>query len=95
MNRDTVLADLRARGSVGFCFFDDPRGKTNTVVVSYGREGFQTWIQDERAQPIEGSLRVFAAEQEALADFAHRVQLWNRVSGVLSPGPSGAGAAAV
>lgn len=95
MNRETVLADLRARGSVGFCFFDDPRGRTNTVVVSYGREGFQTWIQDERAQPIEGSLRVFAEERDALADFAHRVQLWNRVSGVRAPGPSGESPAAV
>lgn len=82
MNRDTVIADLRARGYTGYCFFDDPRGKTNVIVVSYGRSGYQTWIQDERAQPIDGSLRTFSEEHAALADFAHRVELWNRISGV-------------
>jgi hypothetical protein len=35
MNRDTVIADLRARAYTGYCFFDDPRGKTNVIVVSY------------------------------------------------------------
>lgn len=82
MNRDTVLADLRARGFSGYCLGDDPRGKTNVVVLSHGRSGYQTWIQDERAQPIEGSLRVFGEEHEALRDFAHRVEIWNRISGV-------------
>ena len=87
MNRDTVLADLRARGYAGYCFFEDPRGKQNVIVVSFGRDGLQTWIQDERAQPIRGSLRTFREENEALTDFAHRVALWNRVSGVRSPTP--------
>lgn len=84
MNRDTVLADLRARGYAGFCFLDDSRGKSNVIVLSFGRNGFQTWIQDERAQPISGSLRTFAEEPTALADFVHRVEIWNRVSGVRS-----------
>lgn len=82
MNRDTVIADLRARGFSGYCFFDDPRGKINAIAVAYGRNGYQTWIQDERAQPIDGSLRTFGDEPAALADFAHRVELWNRISGV-------------
>lgn len=85
MNRDTVIADLRARGYTGHCFFDDPRGKANVVAVSFGRDGYQTWIQDERAQLIGGSLRTFADEQAALADFAHRVEIWNRISGVRRP----------
>lgn len=84
MNRDIVLADLRARGYTGFCFFDDPRGKSNVVALSFGRNGFQTWIQDERAQPLSVSLRTFAEEHEALADFTHRVEIWNRISGVRS-----------
>jgi len=82
MNRDTVLADLRARGHAGYSLFEDPRGKPNVIVLTFGRNGFQTWIQDERAQPIAGSLRAFHAESEALADFTHRVEIWNRVSGV-------------
>lgn len=82
MNRDTVLADLRARGHAGYSLFEDPRGTPNVIVLTFGRNGFQTWIQDERAQPIAGSLRAFDAESEALADFTHRVEIWNRVSGV-------------
>ncbi|PKI92275.1 hypothetical protein CW368_05480 [Actinomycetales bacterium SN12] len=86
MNRDSVLADLRARGHSGYCLFDDPRGKANVVVLAFGRNGCETWTQDERAQTIRGSLRTFADEGKALADFAHRVEVWNRVSGVRSPG---------
>lgn len=84
MNRDTVIADLAARGHAGYSLFEDPRGKPNVVVLTFARDGFQTWIQDERAQPITGSLRTFAQEPEALADFAHRVEIWNRISGVRS-----------
>lgn len=85
MNRDAVIADLHARGYTGFAFFEDPRGKSNVVAVSFGRAGFQTWIQDERAQPIDGSVRTFADEPAALADFVHRVEIWNRLSGVRTP----------
>ncbi|OAN42095.1 hypothetical protein [Microbacterium sp. H83] len=85
MNRDTLLADLRARGLSGFCFFEDPRGKAHVVVISFGRDGFQTWLQDERAQPIVSSLRTFAEERDALSDLAHRVEVWNRIDGVRSP----------
>lgn len=85
MNRDTVIADLRARGYTGYRFFEDPRGAANVVALSFGRDGYQTWIQDERAQLLGGSLRTFADEQDALADFAHRVAIWNRVSGVRGP----------
>ncbi|WP_314422362.1 hypothetical protein [uncultured Microbacterium sp.] len=86
MNRDTLIADLRARGREGYALFEDPRGKPNVVVLAFGRNGFQSWIQDERAQPIEGSLRTFDEEPEALADFAHRVEIWNRISGIRSTG---------
>lgn len=85
MNRDTVIADLRARGHAGYSLFEDPRGKPNVIVLAFGRDGFQTWIHDERAQPIAGSLRTFAEESDALSDFTHRVEIWNRISGVRSP----------
>lgn len=84
MNRATVLADLQVRGFTGYCLFDDPRGKPHVVVLAANRDGFQTWIQDERAQLVSNSLRTFADEGEALADFAHRVAIWNRVTGVRS-----------
>lgn len=85
MNRDTVIADLRARALTGYCFYEDPRGQAHVVVLSYTRDGYQTWIQDERAQLVGGSLRTFAAESEALGDFVHRVEIWNRISGVRPP----------
>ncbi|MEV8251840.1 hypothetical protein AB0O87_13070 [Microbacterium sp. NPDC076768] len=82
MNRNTVQADLQVRGYVGYCFFEDPRGKQNVIVLSAARNGFQSWIQDERAQLISGSLRTFTEENDALTDFTHRVELWNRISGL-------------
>ena len=65
MNRDTVLADLRARGHAGYSLFEDPRGKPNVIVLTFGRNGFQTWIQDERAQPIAGSLRAYLSRHHS------------------------------
>jgi hypothetical protein len=82
MNRDTVASDLAARGCTGFVLFDDPRAKTNAVVIAHSRTGFVTYIQDDRAQPLPPSVREFADEQSALADFAHRVEIWNRIAGV-------------
>ncbi|WP_029145562.1 hypothetical protein [Microbacterium luticocti] len=82
MNRDTVASDLAARGYTGYVLFDDPRSKTNVVVIAQGRAGFVTYIQDDRAQVLPPSVREFADEQSALADFAHRVDVWNRITGV-------------
>ncbi|GAA4480887.1 hypothetical protein [Microbacterium panaciterrae] len=82
MNRETVGLDLAARGFTGYALLTDPRGKSNIVVLAEGSGVWATFLQDERAQVLRPSLREFAHEEEALADFVHRVELWNRITGV-------------
>ena len=82
MNRDTVTLDLAARGFTGYVLLADPRGKANVVVMARGNDVWATFLQDERAQVLPQSVREFVREEDALADFVQRVELWNRISGV-------------
>lgn len=82
MSRETVKLDLEARGLTGYVLLTDPRNRTNVVVLAQGRDVWATFLQDERAQVMGTSVREFAGEAEALADFVHRVKLWNRITGV-------------
>ncbi|QAY60133.1 hypothetical protein ET475_09115 [Microbacterium protaetiae] len=82
MNRDAVASDLTARGYTGFVLLGDPRSQTNVVVLAQSRNGWVTYIQDERAQLLTPSVREFAGEDDALADFVHRVEVWNRLTSV-------------
>ncbi len=82
MNRDPVALDLAARGFAGYVLLTDPRGKANVVVMARGNDVWATFLQDERAQVLPQSVREFVREEDALADFVQRVELWNRISGV-------------
>lgn len=79
MTRDEALAIIEEEHLTGGIWFESPHNHSNSVAVHVHGDGFRVLNTDERA--VQGAVREFDNESDALDLFIHRLRLSNEPKG--------------